>query len=146
MGGLNKNELDHISGISFQRDGHVVTTPERARIVNLDDIPSPFLEGILPYRDQYGKAIYAVVLMETNRGCPYKCAFCYWGGAIGQKVRAFSRERLREELNLFAREGVEIWRFQFAVAVTARRPGSMVVGQENEQIWTTERGHGRDGH
>jgi len=107
LGGLNKNELDHIPGISFQRDGRVVTTPERGRITNLDDIPSPFLEGILPYRDEYGKAIYAVVLMETNRGCPYKCAFCYWGGAIGQKVRAFSRERLREELELFAREGVE---------------------------------------
>ena len=107
LGGLNKNELDHIPGISFQRDGRVVTTPERARIANLDDIPSPFLEGILPYRDKYGKAIYAVVLLETNRGCPYKCAFCYWGGATGQKVRAFSRERLREEINLFAREGVE---------------------------------------
>lgn len=107
LGGVNKNELDHIHGISFQREGRVVTTPERARIANLDDIPSPFLEGILPYRDKYGKPIYAVVLLETNRGCPYKCAFCYWGGAIGQKVRAFSRERLREELNLFAREGVE---------------------------------------
>jgi len=107
LGGLSKNELDHIRGISFQRDGRAVTTPDRARIANLDDIPSPFLEGILPYRDKYGKPIYAVVLLETNRGCPYKCAFCYWGGAIGQKVRAFSRERLREELNLFARQGVE---------------------------------------
>lgn len=107
LGGLNKNELDHIGGISFQRDGRVITTPERARIANLDDIPSPFLEGILPYRDKYGNAIYGVVLLETNRGCPYKCSFCYWGGAIGQKVRVFSRERLREELKLFAREGVE---------------------------------------
>jgi radical SAM superfamily enzyme YgiQ (UPF0313 family) len=107
LGGLSKSELDHIPGISFQRDGRVVTTPERARIANLNDIPSPFLEGILPYRDKYGKAIYSVVLLETNRGCPYSCAFCYWGGAIGQKVRAFSHERLREELNLFAREGVE---------------------------------------
>lgn len=107
LGGLHKNELDHIPGISFQRDGRVITTPERARIANLDDIPSPFLEGILPYRDKYGKAIYAVVLLETNRGCPYKCAFCYWGGAIGQKVRAFSRDRLREEINLFAHERVE---------------------------------------
>ena len=107
LGGLNKNELDHIDGISFQRDGRVITTPERARIANLDDIPSPFLEGVLPFRDQYGKAIYGVALLETNRGCPYKCSFCYWGGAIGQKVRAFSRERLRDEVKLLAREGVE---------------------------------------
>ncbi len=107
LGGLNKTELDHIPGISFQRDGRVITTAERARIANLDDIPSPFLEGILPFRDEHGRVNYGVALLETNRGCPYKCAFCYWGGAIGQRVRAFSRERLREELKLFARERVE---------------------------------------
>ncbi len=107
LAGKRKDELDHIQGISFQRDGRVVTTPERPRIANLDDIPSPFLEGILPFRDRFGKAIYGVALLETNRGCPYKCAFCYWGGAIGQKVRAFSRDRLREEVKLFARERVQ---------------------------------------
>lgn len=107
LGGGDKRELDHIPGISFQRDGRVHTTAERERIANLDDIPSPFLEGILPFRDANGRAIYDVALLETNRGCPYKCSFCYWGGAIGQKVRAFSRERLREELELFARERVE---------------------------------------
>jgi radical SAM superfamily enzyme YgiQ (UPF0313 family) len=107
LGGLSKNELDQIPGISFQRDGRVVSTAERERIADLNDIPSPFLEGILPFRDPNGQAIYDVALLETNRGCPYKCSFCYWGGAIGQKVRAFSRERLRAELELFAREGVE---------------------------------------
>ena len=107
LGGVAKNELDHIPGISFQRDGRVVNTAARERIANLEDIPSPFLEGILPFRDRTGRAIYDVALLETNRGCPYKCSFCYWGGAIGQKVRAFSRERLREELELFARQGVE---------------------------------------
>lgn len=107
LGGIGKSELDHITGLSFQRDGRVVTTARRERIADLDDIPSPFLEGVLPLRDKCGKAIYGVVLLETNRGCPYKCSFCYWGGAIGQKVRTFSRERLREELQLFARQGVE---------------------------------------
>lgn len=107
LGGAAKSELDHIKGISFQRDGRVVTTPERDRIVNLDDIPSPFLEGILPFRDKNGQAIYDVALLETNRGCPYKCSFCYWGGAIGQKVRSFSRERLKAELELFAKARVE---------------------------------------
>lgn len=107
LGGIDKSELDHIPGLSFQRDGHVVTTAKRERIANLEDIPSPFLENVLPLRDKYGKSIYGVILLETNRGCPYKCSFCYWGGAIGQKVRAFSQERLREELHLFARQGVE---------------------------------------
>jgi hypothetical protein len=39
--------------------------------------------------------------METNRGCPYSCAFCYWGGATGQKIHAFSPERLAAEIELF---------------------------------------------
>lgn len=106
LGGLKKNELDHIPGISFQRDGCAVTTAARERIADLNDIPSPFLEGILPFRDRNGHAIYDVALLETNRGCPYQCSFCYWGGATGTKVRAFSRERLRAELELFARQQV----------------------------------------
>jgi radical SAM C-methyltransferase len=55
LGGIKKSELDHIPGISFQRDGRVITTAERPRIANLDDIPSPSIEGTLPYRDKYGK-------------------------------------------------------------------------------------------
>jgi radical SAM superfamily enzyme YgiQ (UPF0313 family) len=124
LGGVAKSELDHIPGISFQRDGHVVNTAARERIANLEDIPSPFLEGILPFRDRTGRAIYDVALLETNRGCPYKCSFCYWGGAIGQKVRAFSRERLREELELFARQGVE------SIALCDANMG-MLPGDEN---------------
>jgi radical SAM C-methyltransferase len=41
--------------------------------------------------------------METGRGCPYTCAFCYWGGAIGTRIRDFSRQRLRSELELLGR-------------------------------------------
>src|SRR5689334_5072091 len=35
LAGTSKHQLDHIEGISFQRDGGVVTTPERPRIANL---------------------------------------------------------------------------------------------------------------
>lgn len=106
--GTSRHELDVIKGISFQRrDGQVVTTPEQPRIQNLDLIPSPFLSGALEMYDEHRRFRYDVAIMETNRGCPYRCAFCYWGGAIGQKVRAFSRERLREELEFFGSHRVE---------------------------------------
>ncbi|MFD0886624.1 KedN5 family methylcobalamin-dependent radical SAM C-methyltransferase, partial [Streptosporangium algeriense] len=104
LGGAGRHDLHEVRGLSF-RDaaGGVVTTAERERIANLDDIPSPFLTGALDLTDAAGRFRYDVALMETNRGCPYKCAFCYWGGAIGQKVRAFSIDRLRRELEVFAR-------------------------------------------
>lgn len=103
LAGQSPAELHAIGGISFRDpDGEVVTTKEPERIIDLDSIASPFLTNAIPLTDAVGDFRYDVALMETNRGCPYKCAFCYWGGAVGQKVRAFSRERLREELEIFA--------------------------------------------
>jgi len=104
LGGASKNELSHINGISFRGPGgRVVTTEKRARIMNLDEIPSPFLSGALEMENARGEFKYDVALVETNRGCPYKCAFCYWGGAIGQKIRSFSLDRLQAEVDLFSR-------------------------------------------
>ena len=103
LDGVPRGELGGIDGISFQDSaGELVTTRERDRIENLDLIPSPFLTGAIDLTDADGRFRYDVALMETNRGCPYKCAFCYWGGAVGQRVRAFSRQRLRAEVELFA--------------------------------------------
>jgi len=98
------DELDPagIAGLSFRRpDGTACTTPDRDRIADLDVIPSPFLTGAIPMADRDGHFRYDVALMETNRGCPYKCSFCYWGGAVGQRMRSFSAARLAEELDLF---------------------------------------------
>lgn len=92
-----------ILGISFRLpDGTIVTTAPQPGIVDLDTIASPFLTGAIPMTDTKGNFRYDVAIMETNRGCPYHCSFCYWGGAIGQKFRRFSRERLRAELEIFA--------------------------------------------
>ncbi|MDQ3403930.1 MAG: KedN5 family methylcobalamin-dependent radical SAM C-methyltransferase [Actinomycetota bacterium] len=94
--------LSEIAGLSFRLpDGSYATTPDRDRIDNLDILPSPFLTGAIPLLDSNGHFPYEFALLETNRGCPYKCSFCYWGGATGQRVRGFSRERLAAELEYF---------------------------------------------
>jgi radical SAM superfamily enzyme YgiQ (UPF0313 family) len=99
--------LEQVAGISFrQEDGTIVTTAERPRITDLDVIPSPLLSGALQLRHPDGREKYDVVLMESNRGCPYSCSFCYWGGAIGQKVRKFSSERIAAELELVGQQRI----------------------------------------
>ncbi|MEU1185636.1 KedN5 family methylcobalamin-dependent radical SAM C-methyltransferase [Streptomyces sp. NPDC005820] len=109
LDGAGRDALHEIAGVSFRgTEGDLVTTPERERIQDLEILPSPILTGAVPLVDRGGRFLYDYALMETNRGCPYKCAFCYWGGATGQKMRAFSRERLREELELLGRRGAEI--------------------------------------
>lgn len=105
---VRETPLEDVHGVSFRdASGAVVTTAERERIGDLDVIPSPILTGTLPLTDANGAFRYDVALMETNRGCPYHCSFCYWGGAVGQRVRSFSRQRLRAELEALAQAGAE---------------------------------------
>lgn len=103
LGGLARDDLGVVQGLTLRRaDGSLATTPARARIEDLDTIPSPILTGAIPLRDRAGRFPYDYALIETNRGCPYACAFCYWGGAIGQKVRRFSLQRLEAEIERLA--------------------------------------------
>ncbi len=102
LAGRSRHDLADIRGISFRlASGEIVTTEAEPRIKDLDTIPSPFLTGAIPLVDDQGEFLYDAVTMETNRGCPYSCAFCYWGGATGQKIHAFSPERLAAEVELF---------------------------------------------
>jgi radical SAM C-methyltransferase len=101
-------DLAGILGLSYRgRDGGTCHGGDRERIADLDVIPSPLLTGAIPLTDPDGRFPYEFALVETNRGCPYKCAFCYWGGAVGQRVRSFSRARLAAELDLLGRNEVQ---------------------------------------
>ena len=69
-------------------------TPE-LRLKKLDDIPSPYLIGVLdPFFD--GKLSPTI---QTNRGCPFRCTFCTDGRDSVSKVNQFSMERVKEELD-----------------------------------------------
>lgn len=86
-----KADFSRVSGVSFYRDGEVVTTTKLDRQRDLNEIPSPFLTGVF---DQS----YTMATFETNRGCPFSCGFCYWGAATNAKVFTFDEDRIREEL------------------------------------------------
>ena len=66
---------------------------------DLDEIPSPFLTGLM---DPFLKDGYYPIV-ETNRGCPFSCTFCVWGISALNKVLKFSMQRVKEELNYVAK-------------------------------------------
>ncbi|MBF0395653.1 MAG: radical SAM protein [Desulfobacterales bacterium] len=82
-----------IKGISFRNKNNVVMTEERERIKDLSIIPSPYLTG------EFGSILskFNCAVVETNRGCPYKCAYCAWGGYLN-KVIKYDLLRIFEEL------------------------------------------------
>lgn len=94
-------ELAALPGISHRSArGEVVTTPEAPRIADLGELPSPLLGTTWTDEDI---ARSRMLVYETNRGCPYSCAFCYWGGATNSKVRQFPMDRIRAELERIVR-------------------------------------------
>ncbi len=111
VGGRSRDDLHSVQGITFSpSEGPPMTTAPRPRILDLDEIPSPILTGAIELTDAAGDFAYRTGLLETNRGCPYACAFCYWGGAIAQKIRCFSRDRLAAEMELLGRARAEhLW-------------------------------------
>lgn len=92
-------DLSRVPGISFWRDGSIVSTRERQRINELDGIPSPFLAELFDGQ-------YSTTVIETNRGCPFHCGFCYWGAAINDRVYKFSEERIKDEINWISKKGI----------------------------------------
>ena len=75
-----------------------ISNPIALRIDNLDELPSPFLNGVFDEMlSRYSSKITGA-LWETNRGCPYACTFCDWGDAAVNKIKKYSLERLHEEI------------------------------------------------
>lgn len=87
-----KGRLEEIAGISFRQGDGVVRNPDRPPIKDLDEIPSPYLNGILHPRD-------GVTYVQSFRGCPFRCGFCYEAGRH-KGLRFFSYERVRAEIEL----------------------------------------------
>lgn len=78
----------------------LVTSDQPSRIRNLDDIPSPYLSGMMEEFFTDGRL---TPFLETNRGCPFKCTFCHTGADYFQKINMFSTDRIRDEINYIAR-------------------------------------------
>ena len=96
----NKSNLPSISYID--NEGIFRHNPKLERMHDLSGVPSPYLSGtfdalLTAYPDQKWIAMW-----ETDRGCPYQCTYCDWGGAIEDKVSLFPIDRVMQEAWWFA--------------------------------------------
>tara|TARA_B100001964_G_scaffold244307_1_gene325251 strand:- start:13415 stop:15460 length:2046 start_codon:yes stop_codon:yes gene_type:complete len=69
-----------------------------SRIRDLDQIPSPYLTGLL---DKFFDGRLSPII-QTNRGCPFTCTYCVDGTDLVKQVNKFSLERVTAELNYIA--------------------------------------------
>jgi radical SAM superfamily enzyme YgiQ (UPF0313 family) len=61
--------------------------------------PTPYTDGTLTHMLKY-ESDNLVIPMETNRGCPYACAFCDWGSVTKSKITKFDNEEINKVIQL----------------------------------------------
>jgi hypothetical protein len=87
-----KMNIKDLLGVTYRHGNKVVSNEDRPPITDLDTIPSPFLDGIIN-----PSMIDGEVMIETVRGCPYKCIYCLHTKGI-KGVRSYSWDRIKSEI------------------------------------------------
>ena len=96
------SSYDHIPGLLINRDGKVIDTGECVRIDDLSNMPSPYLTGVFDRIVAENPEVSWSGTLETNRGCPFQCTFCDWGGLTYNKVKKYSLKKIKAELRWFS--------------------------------------------
>jgi radical SAM superfamily enzyme YgiQ (UPF0313 family) len=94
-------DWSRVPGVSFWSEASGrVDTESPPRIADLDEIPSPFEAGL------FDDGEYTFTVLETNRGCPFSCGFCFWGAATQSKVHKFEGDRVMRDIEWIAKNNV----------------------------------------
>jgi anaerobic magnesium-protoporphyrin IX monomethyl ester cyclase len=98
--GQPKAAVAKIAGVACKINGQTIQTPQQF-IQDLDPLPYP-ARHLLPLK-MYDRALMyldakPVDTMSILRGCPYQCAYCETRELWGSSCRAFSPQRVVDEI------------------------------------------------
>jgi len=96
-------DLDSVGGIAWRRRGEVRLTHPPARVRDLSETASPYLDGTFDALVARDRARFTMALVETNRGCPFSCTFCDW--SLTRQVIEYPLDRVHAELEWIAAHG-----------------------------------------
>jgi len=99
---------DGVPSVGFiGKEGNFVFAEPSELIPDINSIPSPYLAGVFDNLLQNNPGEKWQGLLETNRGCPYTCSFCYWGKKTKRTVKSFDIERVFKEIDWFSNNKIE---------------------------------------
>jgi len=105
---FSESKWENVPSLGYiNRDGSFIQNPPAERIRHLDDIPSPYLEGVFENLIKENPDVSWSAMWETNRGCPFSCTFCTWGAADKKAVYHFGQDRLFKEIDWFSNKKIE---------------------------------------
>lgn len=101
---LPTGDLSGVPNIAF-RQGEALIQTQRAYYYDLSKYPSPYCSGVFDTILAAEPETDFLAVLETNRGCPYSCAYCDWYS--GHKMRFFPMKKILDEIRWFAEHRVE---------------------------------------
>ena len=108
---LNSRDFSGIAGIAWRNcttGACIRNVTERPQSRDLDIYPSPYLAGLYEDLIQERQDLYFQQIIETNRGCPFPCTFCFWGqGGLSRTYRYHSIERVKQEIEWGAQHSIK---------------------------------------
>jgi len=138
---ISDTPLTEVSGCLVNDQGHIVDTGPSQRIDELDEVPSPYLTGVFDTIIANNPDVSWNATIETNRGCPYACTFCDWGGLTYNKVKKFGLERVFDELEWMGQHSVFVTFADANVGMFMERD-SMIIDKFIEVVKKYNRIHG----
>ena len=104
------------------------------RVTSLEDLPSPYLMGIM---DKFFDDVL-VPLIHTTRGCPFTCTFCTEGAGYYNKVA--QRTNIKDELEYIAKrignvQDVFITDANFGMFNQDRQKAEVIASIKNAYGW-----------
>ncbi|MBZ5557426.1 MAG: cobalamin-dependent protein [Acidobacteriia bacterium] len=93
-----KRERALVPNIRYLVDGEFVAAPLAPKIEDLNQLPSPHLTGL---SDKFYDGVL-IPMIQSARGCPYQCTFCWEGGPYFQKVKRYDLGRVKDEVRYIA--------------------------------------------
>ena len=98
---LDKNqELEGVEGVWYKKNGLVIKNNER-KFCDMNKLP--FLPTDLLY-NYINLGREKELYMETSRGCPFQCGYCYNQSFNGGRFRTQSAERVLEEIDYYVKK------------------------------------------
>lgn len=89
-----EKDLCEVPNLSYRENGKIIKTENR--FYDVWDLPSPYTSGIFDKLISNSDDVFYGII-ETNRGCPYKCVYCDWGRQA-KNIRQFPIEKVKKDI------------------------------------------------
>ena len=97
---LEEKDLSGAHGVFYKEGGAIKSGPAADKELSLNDL------SLLPYHlvdfnryTQHANYMFGNVLsIETGRGCPYKCTYCYNSTKMRRRMQVLSAEKIMEHI------------------------------------------------